>query len=67
MAKSWRKGSQFSLKDVEVITATVNLDDVRAYRGAKASRAVQASKNGGTAQIDVDFDSILLVQKLRRV
>lgn len=50
------QGSQFSLKDVEVITATVNLDDVRAYRGAKASRAVQASKTAPLPQIDIDFD-----------
>ena len=50
------QGSQFSLKDVEVITARVNLDDVRAYRGAKASRAVQASKTEPLPQIDVDFE-----------
>lgn len=49
------QGSQFSLKDVEVVTATVNLHDVRAYRGAKASRAVQASKTEQLPQIDVDF------------
>ena len=50
------QGSQFSLKDVEVITATVNLEDVRAYRGAKASRAVQASKTEALPQIDIDFE-----------
>ena len=50
------QGTQFSLKDVEVITATVNLDDVRAYRGTKASRAVQASKMKALPQIDVDFE-----------
>ncbi len=50
------QGSQFSLKDVEVVTATVNLQDVRAYRGAKASRAVQASKMEPLPQIDIDFD-----------
>ncbi len=49
------QGSQFSLKDVEIVTATVNLHDVRAYRGAKASRAVQASKTEQLPQIDVDF------------
>ena len=49
------QGSQFSLKDIEVVTATVNLHDVRAYRGAKASRAVQASKTEQLPQIDVDF------------
>ena len=50
------QGSQFSLKDVEVVTATVNLHDVRSYRGAKVSRAVQASKTERLPQIDVDFD-----------
>ena len=50
------QGSQFSLKDVEVVTATVDLHDVRTYRGAKASRAVQASKTERLPQIDVDFD-----------
>ena len=50
------QGSQFSLKDVEVVTATVNLHDVRSYRGAKASRAVQASKTERLPQIDIDFD-----------
>ena len=50
------QGTQFSLKDVEVVTATVNLHDVRAYRGAKASRAVQASQMEPLPQIDIDFD-----------
>ena len=50
------QGSQFSLKDVEVVTATVDLHAVRSYRGAKASRAVQASQTEPLPQIDVDFD-----------
>ena len=50
------QGSQFSLKDVEVVTATVDLHAVRSYRGAKASRAVQASQTESLPQIDVDFD-----------
>ena len=50
------QGSQFSLKDVEVVTATVDLHAVRSYRGAKASRAVQASQAEPLPQIDVDFD-----------
>lgn len=49
------QGSQFSLSDVEVVTATVNLHDVRSYRGARASRAVQASQTAQLPQIDVDF------------
>ena len=50
------QGSQFSLKDVEVVTATVDLHAVRSYRGAKASRAVQASQTERLPQIAVDFD-----------
>ena len=50
------QGSQFSLKDVEVVTATVDLHAVRSYRGAKASRAVQASQTEQLPQIAVDFD-----------
>ena len=33
------QASQFSLKDVEVISATVDLDDVRAYRNQKSASA----------------------------
>lgn len=28
------QGTQFSLADVEVVTATVDLDDVRSFRGS---------------------------------
>ena len=37
------QGSQFSLKDVEVVTATVDLEAVRTYRAAVMSRSLQAS------------------------
>lgn len=37
------QASQFSLKDVEVVTATVNLEDVRSYRASVSSRMEQAS------------------------
>ena len=47
--------SQFSLKDVEVVTATVDLTDIRAYRGAIASRNVQASECEKVQRIDADF------------
>jgi hypothetical protein len=36
------QGSQFSLNDVEVITATIDLEDVRAYRSSM-SRGLQAA------------------------
>jgi NAD+ synthase (glutamine-hydrolysing) len=35
-------GSQFSLEDVEVVCATVDLEEIRAYRSA-ASRGMQAA------------------------
>ena len=37
------QAAQFSLADVEVITATVNLQDVRSYRASVSSRMEQAS------------------------
>jgi len=37
------QGSQFSVSDVEVVVAAVDLDDVRSYRGACSSRSEQAS------------------------
>ncbi|GMM54057.1 glutamine-dependent NAD(+) synthetase [Maudiozyma humilis] len=37
------QGSQFSLKDVEVVSATVDLEDVRSYRASVMSRGIQAS------------------------
>lgn len=37
------QGSQFSLNDVEVVTATIDLDDIRAHR-ASSSRSMQATK-----------------------
>ncbi|SJM82793.1 Glutamine-dependent NAD(+) synthetase [Zygosaccharomyces bailii] len=37
------QGSQFSLKDVEVVTATVDLEEVRSYRASVMSRGLQAS------------------------
>lgn len=39
------QGSQFCLKDVEVVTATVDLEEVRSYRGAIMSRGLQASSS----------------------
>ena len=35
------QGSQFTLEEVEVITATVDLDDIRSYRAAIGSRGLQ--------------------------
>ncbi|KAI5799261.1 hypothetical protein DFH27DRAFT_560123 [Peziza echinospora] len=43
------QGSQFSLKDVEVVTATLDLESVRSYRCAP-SRALQAVTNSQAYQ-----------------
>ncbi len=58
------QGSQFSLRDVEVVTATINLQDVRSYRGAMVSRSVQASQSQPIPRVDVDFD--LTVEEYNR-
>ncbi len=50
------QGSQFSPNDVEVVTATVDLEDVRSYRGSIGSRQVQASNATAVPRIVVDFD-----------
>lgn len=49
------QGSQFSLNEVEVVTATVDLEQVRSYRGAVLSRMVQASASEAVPRVDVDF------------
>ncbi|KAM0247869.1 hypothetical protein ACHAQJ_009685 [Trichoderma viride] len=48
------QGSQFSLEDVEVVTATVDLEEVRAYRFAP-SRNFQAMQAPVYERIEVDF------------
>jgi NAD+ synthase (glutamine-hydrolysing) len=47
------QGSQFSLSDVEVITATVDLEDVRSYR-CSMSRALQATHTEKYERIEAD-------------
>ena len=52
------QGRQFALSDVEVITATVDLDSVAAKRGAFAAMRAQAAAAGGAspvARVAVDF------------
>ncbi|KAF9462892.1 hypothetical protein BDZ94DRAFT_1260105 [Collybia nuda] len=48
------QGSQFSLNDVEVVTATVDIEDVRAHR-AKSSRSMQAASADRYHRIEVSF------------
>lgn len=43
------QGSQFSLNDVEVVTATVDLEEVRSYR-ASISRGLQAAASSAKYQ-----------------
>ncbi|KAI7835944.1 hypothetical protein COHA_010177 [Chlorella ohadii] len=51
------QGSQFSMKEVEVVIATVDLDEVSSYRGAVASLQEQASSAEPFPLIHVDFKS----------
>ena len=48
------QGSQFSLNDVEVVTATLDLEDVRSHR-AVMSRNMQAASSPHYDRIEVDF------------
>ncbi|KAL2076248.1 hypothetical protein VTL71DRAFT_1191 [Oculimacula yallundae] len=48
------QGSQFSLADVEVVTATVDLEDVRSYRSSK-SRAAQATQQPSYERVEASM------------
>lgn len=48
------QGSQFSLDDVEVVTATVDLEEVRAFRYAP-SRGLQAVRAPAYQRIETPF------------
>ncbi|EIN09648.1 glutamine-dependent NAD(+) synthetase with GAT domain-containing protein [Punctularia strigosozonata HHB-11173 SS5] len=49
------QGSQFSLNEVEVVTATVDVEDVRSHRAGKNSRSMQAAGAERYQRIEVDF------------
>ncbi|KAL7753968.1 glutamine-dependent NAD(+) synthetase [Sorochytrium milnesiophthora] len=49
------QGSQFSLRDVEVLTAAIDLEDVRTYRSHIISRAQQSSAHPRFPRIFVPF------------
>ncbi|RUS20180.1 glutamine-dependent NAD(+) synthetase with GAT domain-containing protein, partial [Endogone sp. FLAS-F59071] len=49
------QGSQFSMKDVEVITATIDIEDVRSFRGASTSRGIQASGSVAYQRVYADI------------
>jgi len=48
------QGSQFSLNDVEVVTATIDIEDVRAHR-TRSSRNMQATAAERYHRIEVGF------------
>ena len=48
------QGSQFSLNDVEVITGTIDIEEVRAYR-CTASRGIQATHSPAYQRIETRF------------
>lgn len=52
------QGSQFSLDEVEVTTATVDLEDVCSYRGSIMSRCMQVGvvSDGGCMPVGVVSD-----------
>ncbi|KAM4846563.1 glutamine-dependent NAD(+) synthetase isoform 2-T2 [Thomomys bottae] len=49
------QGVQFSLDDVEVLTATLDLEDVRSYRAEISSRNLAASRVSPYPRVKVDF------------
>ncbi|KAK2173886.1 hypothetical protein NP493_843g01010 [Ridgeia piscesae] len=49
------QGHQFSVSEVEVLTATLDLEDVRAYRNANRSRSHLASSTESFPRITTDF------------
>ncbi|XP_057583904.1 glutamine-dependent NAD(+) synthetase isoform X6 [Hippopotamus amphibius kiboko] len=49
------QGSQFSLDDVEVLTATLDLEDIRSYRAEISSRNLAASRVSPYPRVKVDF------------
>ncbi|XP_071445224.1 glutamine-dependent NAD(+) synthetase [Hetaerina americana] len=49
------RGSQYSVKQVEVVTATIDLEEIRTYRNSLRSRCVVASKSPSYHRVNVDF------------
>ena len=50
------QGSQFSPVDVEVVTATVDLEEVRTFRAAFIARMVQGSEAKSVPRVYADFE-----------
>ncbi|XP_002740923.3 glutamine-dependent NAD(+) synthetase-like [Saccoglossus kowalevskii] len=49
------QGEQFSLNNVEVYTAVLDLEDIRTFRGEFSSRSMQATTAQAYPRIQVDF------------
>jgi NAD+ synthase (glutamine-hydrolysing) len=49
------QGSQFSVHDVEVVCAVVDLESVRSFRAATVSRNIQAARARRLPRVRVDF------------
>jgi NAD+ synthase (glutamine-hydrolysing) len=49
------QGTQFSLEDVQVVCATVDLESVRSYRGSHAPRNLAASMAPSYPRVRVEF------------
>ncbi|KAG9303971.1 hypothetical protein G9A89_005881 [Geosiphon pyriformis] len=49
------QGSQFSLKDVEVITATIDMEDIRSHRSI-SSRGIQASRVDAYQRFEAEIE-----------
>ncbi|CAH1996567.1 unnamed protein product [Acanthoscelides obtectus] len=49
------RARQFSLDEVEVVTATIDLEDIRSYRHSKRSNSLLASSTKSYPRILVDF------------
>ncbi|WPK26608.1 hypothetical protein PUMCH_003966 [Australozyma saopauloensis] len=50
------QGQQFSLDDVEVVTATINLNDIRSYRNQKSAALQSTASENPYHSVFVDFE-----------
>lgn len=51
LAQVLAQAPQFSVRDVEVVTATIDLEDIRSYRAYSASIREQASRTAAVPQV----------------
>lgn len=48
------QGQQFSVKDVEIVVSNIDIEEIHSFRGAIASRGIQASSAKSIPRISVD-------------